>query len=489
MRIYNTMTREKDPFVPLVPGRASLYTCGPTVYNFAHIGNLRTYVFEDILRRVLTAGGLKVNHVMNVTDVGHLTDDLHDSGEDKMAQGARREGKTVWEIARFYEEAFFKDTDRLNILRPTTVCRATEHISEMIDLVKRLESRGFTYVSEGNVYFDITRFPSYGRLARLSLDELQAGARIEVDSAKRNPHDFVLWFTRSKFGDQTMQWDSPWGRGFPGWHLECSAMSMKYLGETFDIHCGGIDHIPVHHTNEIAQSEAATGKEWVHCWVHGEFLVVDKGKMAKSAGNFLTLQSLVDRGYDPLDYRYMCLTANYRAQLAFSWESLDSAKASRASLEKKVADLAAGESIVFSEEGKPDFGANSVKAGSGRFYPLFLEQVSDDLNVPRGLSVLNSAIKAAQGGKVTKFDALTEILAMDEVLGLNLAAAVKKCAADVAVRDEPAILPDEVAKLVATRAEARAAKNWTRSDELRDSIAALGYRVTDTRNGQETQKI
>lgn len=490
LQLFNTLAKKKEPFAPLKAGHVSMYTCGPTVYNYAHIGNLRTYVFEDLLRRTLEASGYDVNHVMNVTDVGHLTDDLHDSGEDKMAQGARREGKTVWEIARYYEEAFFSDTDRLNILRPTTTCRATEHIAEMIALVERLESRGFTYVSDGNVYFDIAKFPEYGKLARLSLEELQAGARIEIDSAKRNPHDFVLWFTKSKFGDQTMQWDSPWGRGFPGWHLECSAMSMKYLGESFDIHCGGIDHIPVHHTNEIAQSEAATGREWVRFWIHGEFLVIDKGKMAKSAGNFLTLQTLVDQGYDPLDYRYMCLTANYRAQLAFSPEALDSARASRTSLEKRVADLAAGGDVGLTAAGEFVFPDGIAPVDSGRFFPLFLEQVSDDLNVPRGLSVTNSALKAAQGGKIPRAQALAEILEMDKILGLDLASAARR---GVESANQPADvgdeLPAEVADLVARRGEARASKNWAKADELRDSIAALGFRVTDTKAGQETRKI
>lgn len=478
LHLYNTTTRKKEPFEPLAEGRVSMYACGPTVYNHAHIGNLRTYVFEDLLRRVLKANGYEVNHVMNVTDVGHLTDDLHDSGEDKMAQGARREGKNVWEIARFYEDAFFHDTNRLNILQPVTTCRATEHIDEMIALVSRLEEKGFTYFSEGNVYFDISRFPDYGKLARVTLEDLRSGARIEVDSAKRNPHDFVLWFTKSKFGDQTMQWDSPWGRGFPGWHLECSAMSMKYLGESFDIHCGGIDHIPVHHTNEIAQSEAATGKPWVRFWIHGEFLVMDKEKMAKSAGNFITLQTLVDKGYDPLDYRYMCLTANYRTQLAFSWDSLDSARASRASLEKKVAGLAADDRM------------NRSGDEPGKFYPLFLEQISDDLNAPKGLSVVNSALKAAQAGKISKSQALSEILAMDLVLGLNLANAARRV---VETANQPTgkseLLPEEVAELLSKRSVARSEKNWTRSDELRDSIAALGYRVIDKPKGQETRKI
>ncbi|MDH7483863.1 MAG: cysteine--tRNA ligase, partial [Spirochaetales bacterium] len=277
--LFNTMGRSLQKFMPLREGKVGFYGCGPTVYNFAHIGNLRTYIFEDILVRTLRRFGYEVTHVMNITDVGHLSGD-DDTGEDKMVKSARERGKSVLEIAQFYTDAFFNDTSRLNIVRPTIVCKATEHIEDMIELIRRIEQNGYTYFAGGNLYFDVSKFERYGELAGLRLDQLKAGARIDVDPNKRNPFDFVLWFTKSKFENQALLWDSPWGRGYPGWHIECSAMSMKYLGEQFDIHAGGIDHIPVHHTNEIAQSESATGHKWVNYWLHAEFLVLDKGKMS-----------------------------------------------------------------------------------------------------------------------------------------------------------------------------------------------------------------
>ncbi|PKK92193.1 MAG: cysteine--tRNA ligase [Candidatus Wallbacteria bacterium HGW-Wallbacteria-1] len=472
--LHNTMTRSRDIFQPMDSSMARMYTCGPTVYNFAHIGNLRTYLFEDLLKRVLMANGQTVKHVMNITDVGHLTDDELEDGEDKMEAGARREGRTVWEIARHYEEAFFRDTGLLNIIDPDIRCRATEHIQDMIALIEKLEKRGFTYVANGNVYFDITKFSDYGKLARISLEDLKAGARIEVDQAKRNPHDFVLWFTNSKFDNQTMQWESPWGRGFPGWHIECSAMSMKYLGESFDIHCGGIDHIPIHHTNEIAQSEGATGKTWVNYWIHGEFLVMDKGKMAKSAGNFLTLQTLIDNGYSPLDYRFLCLGAHYRAQLSFSWEALKSAAQARASLNRKVMELARRASAL------PEDSSESLE----KLCPDFLEAINDDLNTPRGLSALNGLIRKA-GSDISASLALQTIFAMDNVLGLGLRDVASTGLAQFdEISEDSAPLPSEVAQLAEERIRARADKNWKESDILRDRIKNLGYSVVDSKQGQ-----
>ncbi|MDR2142938.1 MAG: cysteine--tRNA ligase, partial [Treponema sp.] len=339
LRLFNTLGREIQNFEPVKPGEAGFYGCGPTVYNYAHIGNLRAYVTHDILTRTLRAGGISVNHVMNITDVGHLSGD-NDSGVDKMVKSAAERGKSVLEIAEFYTEAFFRDLDRMNIIRPNVVCKATEHIADMIGLIRRIEANGYTYSAGGNLYFDISRFPRYGELALLRMDDLNAGARTEVDENKRNPGDFVLWFTKSKFENQALVWDSPWGKGYPGWHIECSAMSIRYLGEQFDIHAGGIDHVPIHHTNEIAQSEAATGKNpWVKYWVHNEFLVLDKGKMSKSSGGFLTLQSLVDSGYDPLDYRCLLLSGHYRSQLQFSFEALDGARNTRRALLDKIRSL------------------------------------------------------------------------------------------------------------------------------------------------------
>jgi cysteinyl-tRNA synthetase len=293
LTLYNTLGRDRQIFEPREAGKVGFYGCGPTVYNYAHIGNLRAYVTHDILTRTLRRQGYEVTHVMNITDVGHLSGD-NDEGDDKMVKSAGERGKSVLEVADFYTRAFFNDTERMNIIRPTVVCKATEHVADMIALIKKIEAKGFTYSAGGNLYFDISKFPSYGDLALLRPDEKKV-SRTEVDENKRNPYDFVLWFTKSKFENQALVWDSPWGRGYPGWHIECSAMSIKYLGEQFDIHAGGIDHVPIHHTNEIAQSEAATGKKpWVKYWVHNEFLVLDRGKMSKSAGGFLTLQSLID---------------------------------------------------------------------------------------------------------------------------------------------------------------------------------------------------
>ena len=324
LRLYNTLTRAADEFQPIDPPLVRLYTCGPTVYNFAHVGNLRTYVFEDVLKRALThVGGFNVRHVMNVTDVGHLTSDA-DQGEDKMALGARREGKTVWQIADFYWQAFRNDIRRLNILEPDVWCKATDHIPEQIELVRTLEAKGFTYVIAGDgVYFDTSKFPAYGRMARLDIAGLQAGARIELAAGKRNATDFALWKFSPTGQQRLMEWPSPWGVGFPGWHIECSAMAIKHLGEYLDIHCGGIDHIQVHHTNEVAQSECALGHKWCNWWMHGEFLTFPKGpggeaaKMSKSSGEFLTLDRLVEKGYDPLAYRYFLLPPT----AASSWPS------------------------------------------------------------------------------------------------------------------------------------------------------------------------
>ena len=345
LKLFNTMGKSLQEFKPIKEGFVGFYGCGPTVYNYAHIGNLRAYVFLDILDRTLTFLGYKIKHVMNITDIGHLTGDA-DDGEDKMLKTAQERHQSVMEIAQFYTDAFIKDIDRLNIRHPDVICRATEHVQEMIELIKKIEANGHTYMAGGNLYYDTTTFADYGKLANLNLEELKAGAGNRgLDENKRNPTDFVLWFTKSKFENQALTWDSPWGRGYPGWHIECSAMSMKYLGEQFDIHTGGIDHIPVHHTNEIAQSEGATGKKWVNYWLHNEFLVEKNGKMSKSSGEFLTLQRLIDKGYEALDYRYFLLGAHYRSQVMFSWEAMDSAKNGRKALvnrAKKVLEAAGG---------------------------------------------------------------------------------------------------------------------------------------------------
>jgi cysteinyl-tRNA synthetase len=465
LKIFNTLGRELQEFVPINPGKVGLYTCGLTVYNYAHIGNLRTYIFEDILRRVLEYIGYDVTHVMNVTDVGHLTDDA-DQGEDKMLVGARKTGKTVWEIADFYTKAFFKDLERLHIIKPTIICKATDHIQDMIDLITRIEKNGFTYLEGGNLYFDISKFPDYGKFANLNLSDLKAGARIEVDANKKNPHDFVLWFTQSKFEHQAMLWDSPWGKGYPGWHIECSAMSIRYLGETFDIHCGGVDHIPVHHTNEIAQAEAATGKKWVNYWLHGEFLVTSNAKMSKSLENFVTLDSLTKKGYDPLDYRYFCLGAHYRKQQAFSFEDLDAAKTARRNLADRVADL--------KEQGDLN-STESLKAKALDYLQSFQNNMLNDLNTPKCLSDMWNLIK---DNGVKPDMKLKAVLEMDKVLGLNLEAAQR----------EEVVLDDRLMRLVKTREQARAQKDYKRADEIRVELESEGIILEDTPEGVRLKK-
>jgi len=464
--LYNTMSRTVEEFIPLSDEYVGLYGCGPTVYNYAHIGNLRTYIFEDTLKRVLRHAGFKVKHVMNITDVGHLTGD-GDDGEDKMEKSARESGRSVWDIAKFYTDAFFRDYDSLNIIRPDIVCPATQHIPQMIELIKRLEAGGHTYVAGGNVYFSIDTFPAYGRLARLNLDDLKSGARIDIDSNKRNPKDFVLWFTNSKFGEQAMMWDSPWGRGYPGWHIECSAMSMYYLGETFDIHCGGIDAIPVHHTNEIAQSEAATGKQWVRYWMHGEFLLSDKGKMSKSSGEFLTMSVLKEHGYDPMDYRYFCLGATYRTQLQFSYQGMDGARTARLGLVDRIAAL--GDKVA-------DEASVSEKTRS--YMDQFDSFVCNDLATARGLSVLWTMLKDEGISNAEKRYAVNY---MDSVLGLKLDEVR-------AAKDSGSDIPAEVMELVEKRAQAKKDKDWAAADSYRNQIDALGYLLKDTPTGPSLQK-
>jgi len=476
LHLYNTLGRKLEEFTPLKPGEAGFYGCGPTVYNYAHIGNLRAYVTHDILTRYLRERGYTVNHVMNITDVGHLSGD-NDSGEDKMVKSAAERGKSVLEIADFYTKAFFNDTGRMNIIRPGIVCKATEHIPEMIALIRRIEENGYTYTAGGNLYFDISRFDHYGDLALLRMEELKAGARIGVDENKRNAGDFVLWFTKSKFENQALVWDSPWGQGYPGWHIECSAMSIKYLGEQFDIHAGGIDHIPIHHTNEIAQSEGATGKHpWVRYWIHNEFLVLDKGKMSKSSGSFLTLQSLVDEGYHPLDYRYFLVGGHYRSQLQFSWDSLDSARNSRKSLMEKLLSLAG---LVKGADGitSPDNGKVELRPDSPAQKRLaaFYEALDDDLSTPRALAELWGVLRDSD---VPPGDALKTALCMDRVLGLQLETALAG-----AQKEENSEFAAEIETLIAQRTAAKAEKNFALADKIRDELHQKGIVLEDTKDG------
>jgi cysteinyl-tRNA synthetase len=468
-QLHNTVSGRLEKFEPIEPGVIRLYTCGPTVYNYAHIGNLRTYVSEDVIRRAFEAGGYQVRHVMNVTDVGHLESDA-DQGDDKMSLAAARERKSPWDIARYYEEAFFFDCQKLHLLRPTVICRATEHIEHMQSMVKRLEERGFAYVAEGNVYFDIARFPEYGRMARLRLDDLEAGSRVELDACKRNPHDFVLWFSRSKFPNQIMQWDSPWGRGFPGWHIECSAMATEYLGERIDIHMGGIDHIPVHHTNEIAQSEAALGHPWVNVWMHCNFLVIDKAKMAKSADNFLRLQTIEDKGFDPVHYRYFCLGAHYRSELKFTWENLEQARRSFETLKNLVVGWKIESKKLGAKAKKSANSPDSANELCARYRERFWEALSDDINVSRALGVVWDMARDAELSKPQRLAVMCDF---DRVLGLG-----------VEQFQRPHIAPEMMAK-VREREEARAAKDWRRADTIRDELAGHGIQLMDTPEGTD----
>lgn len=462
IKLYNTTDRRVVDFVPLEPGRVSLYCCGPTVYNYSHIGNFRAFLFEDVLRRVLTQAGFEVKHVMNVTDVGHLTDD-GDEGEDKMIKGAREQGMTVWDIAKFFTEAFFRDSTRLNIQRPSVVCAATDHIPQMIAMIVKLEEKGIAYRAGGNVYYDTSKFPEYGKMALLDRQEAPALSRVDADAGKKNPRDFVLWFTQSKFGEQAMTWDSPWGRGYPGWHIECSAMGTHHLGERFDIHCGGIDHVPVHHTNEIAQSEGALGHKWVNYWLHNEFLLLSKEKMSKSSGEFLTVQLLIDKGYDPLDYRFFCFTSHYRSPLTFTWDALDAAKNARKNLVEKVRE--------WKTLGEP----STPGAGSQAHLTAWNDALSNDLGTPQALAALWALVKDSGVSPSEKLGALYQ---MDEVLGLGLEALAAVTGAD-----------PEARALAEARAAARQAKDWKRSDEIRDELKALGWVVEDTAAGPVLKKL
>ena len=459
LSLFNTMSRQVEPFIPVKKDGVGMYCCGPTVYNYAHIGNLRTYIFEDVLRRTLEYASYNVDHVMNITDVGHLTGD-GDDGEDKMLKSAQEKGLDVYQIAQLYTDAFFNDTHELNITLPTHAPKATEHIQQMIDLIKRLEQKGHTYTSGGNVYFSIDTFPHYGELARLKLDELQEGSRIEVDANKKNPKDFVLWFTQSKFENQAMTWPSPWGVGYPGWHIECSAMSMEYLGESFDLHCGGIDHISVHHTNEIAQSEAATGKPWVKYWVHGEFLLDESGKMSKSKGEFLTLSVLKEKGFDPLDYRFFCLGAHYRSQLVFTWDALKGAQNSRKRLVREVHALQ-----------KQGVEATQLSVEAQKHQQEFATHMGHDLNTPRALASMWGVFKDESLDASQKLALLYD---MDRILGLKLDE-----------QEQVQQIPQEILDLVDQRLKARKQKEYAKADEIRAMVEKAGYTLIDKADSTE----
>jgi cysteinyl-tRNA synthetase len=449
LKLYDNYTRSLRAFEPLQPGSVRLYTCGPTVYDYQHIGNFRTFLFEDVLKRVLEWNGYRVVHVMNITDVGHLVSDA-DEGEDKMEKGARRTGKSAWEIAQLYTDAFLDDMRVLDIEPPTHLPRATDHIGEQIEFIADLEKKGFTYRTPDGIYFDTSKQPDYGYLARLDKAGLEAGRRVDVGE-KRHPTDFALWKFSPPGAQRQMEWDSPWGRGFPGWHIECSAMAQKYLGDYFDIHCGGEDHIPVHHTNEIAQTEARVGTRLANFWMHGYFLLEGEAKMAKSAGEFLRLKSLTDRGYDPLAYRYLCLTAHYRSQLNFTWDALDGAATALERMRRGFHALP--------ETGAPD----------ARALERFTAEVNDDLNVPRALALAWEVLRgdlppAVRKGTLARFD---------RVFGLRLA--------EWQLREEAA--PESIQALADARSAARAARDWAEADRLRAALHAAGWEIEDRPDG------
>lgn len=451
LKLYNTLNKKKEIFKPLRAPYVGIYSCGPTVYWYQHIGNLRTYIFIDLLKRVLLYNGFKIKHVMNVTDVGHLTSD-EDIGEDKMEAAARREHKTAAQIANFYLQEFRNDFKKLNITEPDIWCKATEHVKDMIGFIKKLEAKGFTYKTKDGIYFDTSKLKDYGKLARLKIESLKAGARIKVGE-KKNKTDFALWKFSEKPGVRQQEWPSPWGIGFPGWHIECSAMSMKYLGETFDIHTGGEEHIPVHHTNEIAQSEAATGKKFVNYWLHTRWLLFKGEKMAKSKGEIYTISALEKQGFSALCYRYFCLTSHYRTQLEFTDKNLENAKNSYEKLRNIISEL------------KYDGKINK------KYLKEFETATDDDLDMPKALAILWNLVRDSKAQGKTK-----TIEKMDKIFGLDL------------LKKEKLTIPPGIIKLVEEREKARKAKDFRLSDKLRDEIKETGYIIEDTEEGPKIKK-
>ncbi len=483
--LFNTLGRQKQKLKPLKDRLVRMYSCGPTVYDYAHLGHFRAYVFVDTLKRVLKYNNYKVKHVMNITDVGHLTSDA-DTGEDKMEKSARREGKTVWEIAEFYTKDFFDAMEKLNVEKADIICKATEHIKEMAEMVQKIIDNGYAYVISDGIYFDTSKLKDYGKLAGFNPEELKAGARVEFNEEKKNPTDFALWKFTAKDQKRQMEWENEFFfkpeqidlakvtayarenpnirvekvkrgfkivvKGFPGWHIECSAMSIKYLGKVFDIHTGGVDHIPVHHTNEIAQSQAALKKESVKLWLHNEFVLVNNQKMSKSLQNFYTMHDILARGFDPLSLRYLFLTAHYRSKINFTWESLAAAENAYKSLKEKIASL-----------------KNKGKVGKKvkEYKKKFLEYINDDLNTPQALSLLWQMLK---DDELSDKEKLVLALDFDRVFGLRLKDARKK-------------IPKEIIKLAEERLKARKEKDWKRADELREEIRRRGYKIEDTEDG------
>ena len=471
MYLYNSATHKKELFQPKSPDVVKMYTCGPTVYHYAHIGNLRTYIMEDVLEKALRYLGYPVKRVMNITDVGHLASDA-DTGEDKMLKGAKRENKSVMEIAQYYTDAFFADCEKLNIKKPDVIQPATGCIPEYIQIVSGLIEKGFAYVAGGNVYFDTSKLEKYYVFNDHDEEDLAIGVRegVEEDTNKKNKNDFVLWFTKSKFEDQALKWDSPWGVGYPGWHIECSGISMKYLGEDLDIHCGGIDNAFPHHTNEIAQSESYLGHKWCNYWFHVHHLNNESGKMSKSKGEFLTVSLLEEKGYDPMAYRLFCLQSHYRRNLVFTWENLDNASVAYEKLIAKIAQL--------KEDGSVDEAVlNSLKE-------RFTGALNGDLNTSLAVTAVYDVLKA-KTNDATKLAALADF---DKVLSLNLLSAAKvlqeKEAAEAAASADP-----EIDALVAQRTEAKKNKNYAEADRIRDELKARGIEIIDTPQGAKWRKV
>ena len=473
MYLYNSLSHKKELFVPNDPSLVKMYTCGPTVYHFAHIGNLRSYIMEDVLEKSLRYLGYPVKRVMNITDVGHLASDA-DTGEDKMLKGAKREHKTVMEIAKFYTDAFFADCEKLNIKRPDVVEPATHCIPEYIHIIETLLEKGYAYLVGGNVYFDTSKLEKYYVFNDHNEEDLEVGVRegVEEDTNKRNKNDFVLWFTKSKFEDQALKWDSPWGVGYPGWHIECSGISIKHLGEYLDIHCGGIDNAFPHHTNEIAQSEAYLGHKWCNYWFHVHHLNTENGKMSKSKGEFLTVSLLEEKGYDPIVYRLFCLQSHYRRNLVFSWENLDNAAVTYQKLISKITALQPD-----TKEAVDEVAFNALKQ-------RFETALNGDLNTSLAVTALYDVLKA-KTNDATKLAALADF---DQVLGLNLLEAAEKerkaQPQQEAIENDPAVVP-----LLEARAAAKKAKNWAEADRIRDEIKAMGYEIIDTPQGAVCKRI
>ena len=457
---YNTLTRKKELFKPIDEREIRMYSCGPTVYKDATIGNMRTNIFQDVLRRVLKYNGYKLKHAMNITDVGHLVSD-GDEGEDKMLKTAREENKSPLEIAQYYTKLFFEDLKLLNIETPEIVCKATEHIKEMLEYVEKLVNNGYAYETSTAIYFDISKLDKYPVLSNLNLEEQKAGARVDIDPEKRSPYDFALWIKAPE--NHLMKWDSPWGPSYPGWHIECSAMGQKYLGEQFDIHTGGIDLIPTHHENEIAQSKGACGKIPANYWMHGEYLLIDGGKMSKSLGNVYLVKDFVKRGYDPIVYKLFSYSFHYRNKLNFTWEGIEAASKSLERLKK---------GYIVHLNGKDEVDEDVINEYEERFH----KAINDDLNMPAAMGVVWEVVR--QDKKSDKFAKL--LLKFDTVLGLKIDEECNK------PKEE---LPEEILELIEERKKARENKEWNKSDELRDIIKEKGYEIKDTKDGMEVKKI